>query len=167
MSEMLPIIVVLPLPLALVWAMVSDVMRLEIPNTIPVVLVVAYLLAATVTGVEFLTVLRQLAIAAAVLAAGLALFAARIVGGGDVKLLAGCLPWLGLDQLPLFFLLMSLIGGLLGLVALWLRRFSFGPTWRRSRWFEQLSMGQQKIPYGLAIGTAGLYVMPNIPIIGN
>lgn len=167
MQELLPVILVIPLPLALIWAMVSDIMRLEIPNSIPIILIVAYLFAAVVMELEYLTILQQLAIGAGALIVGLGLFAAGILGGGDVKLLAGCVPWLGLDQLPVFFLLMALAGGLLALATLLLRRFSFNAAWRRSRWFDQLSKGQQKIPYGLAIGCAGLVVTPNIPILGN
>jgi prepilin peptidase CpaA len=167
MRELLPLIVAAPLPLLLAWAMVSDLMRLEIPNAIPIIVVIAFVVAAMVMGFEVVTILRQLAIGIGALVVGLGLFAARVVGGGDVKLLAGLLPWLAPDQLPAFFIWMALVGGLLAVVALLLRNRRLGPAWRRSRWFEELSKGQTKIPYGLAIGCAGLIALPGLPIFGN
>ena len=87
-------ILVLPFPVALLWAMLSDARRFEIPNLVPVILLVGYLVAAVGLQSELHIVLRQLAIGFVALLIGMAMFTLRIVGGGDVKLLASCLPWL-------------------------------------------------------------------------
>ena len=65
-----------------------------------------------------------LGLAAAVFLVGLGLFARQIMGGGDVKLIAALSLWAGLEQFVLFALVTALAGGALGIVCLWLRRWS-------------------------------------------
>ncbi len=64
-------------------------------------------------GVAMLTVL-----------AGLALYARDLMGGGDVKLIAAVSLWAGLAYFPLFALVTTLTGGVLGLISLWCQRWS-------------------------------------------
>ena len=122
MHEWLSWVLVAPFPLALVWAMITDLARFEIPNRIPLLLAGAYLVASLALGEDLLIILRQCGIGAAFLLVGMLLFWRGIMGGGDVKLLAACAPWLAPIQLPAFLFWMALIGGFLGLVALGVRR---------------------------------------------
>jgi prepilin peptidase CpaA len=73
--------------LGLAWAAASDILRYEIPNRV-----------------------CGLALGAAVLLVGLALFAKGWLGGGDVKLLAVVTPWAGLSHLTDFTVVTAFAG---------------------------------------------------------
>lgn len=166
MDHWLTYIFVAPFPASLLWAMLSDLRRFEIPNAIPILLVAAYLLASFVLDVDALVVLRQIGIAAAAVVVGFALFALGVVGGGDVKLVAAVLPWLAPLQIPQFLVIMALFGGLVGLVILGLRQLPPGTILLARPWLRRLRQ-EGKIPYGLAIGCAGLITFANIPLLSN
>ncbi|MEO6042031.1 MAG: prepilin peptidase [Croceibacterium sp.] len=88
----------------------------------------------------------QVALAAGIFAVLAVLFALRAMGGGDVKLLTALALWIE----PLLFLklivLMALLGGLLTVV--------FGAWHIARRRKDRLA-----IPYGVAIASAGLWVL--------
>ncbi len=88
----------------------------------------------------------QLGLAGLVLLVFAGVFAAGLMGGGDVKLIAALALWL--PTLPFLAMLtaMSLAGGLVTLLVLADHRF-------RSR------EGQPEIPYGVAIALAGLLAL--------
>jgi prepilin peptidase CpaA len=91
-------------------------------------------------------VAEQLGVALAAFAVLAVLFALRAMGGGDVKLLTALALWIQ----PIWFLqlliVMSLIGGVLTLV--------FGAWHIARRRKDRIA-----IPYGLAIASAGLWVL--------
>ncbi|MEM7041526.1 MAG: prepilin peptidase [Pseudomonadota bacterium] len=62
-----------------------------------------------------------------VFAAGFALFAFGLMGGGDVKLLAALALWAGIDHIALLLVVTSLAGGLLSIVMVMLRRWMRSP----------------------------------------
>lgn len=156
-----------PFPAALTWAMISDVRNFEIPNAIPILLASAYLVSSLALGTDLLIILRQCGIGGAALALGFVLFAFRIVGGGDVKLMAALVPWLAPAQIPSFLFWMAIAGGLIGLLLLALRHMPALPgTGIGDNWLRRIS-DAGKIPYGLAIGCAGLITFPNIPLLSN
>jgi prepilin peptidase CpaA len=157
---------VAPFPLMLIWAMATDLHRFEIPNRIPVILAAGYLAASLSLGEELLIILRQCGIAAAFLLAGVVLFARGIMGGGDVKLLAATVPWLAPGQLLVFLFWMAMAGGFAGLLALGLRRAPASGRLAENAWFARFKAAN-KIPYGVAIGCAGLITLPNIPLLAN
>ncbi len=159
-------ILVLPFPVALLWAMLSDARRFEIPNLVPVILLVGYLVAAVGLQSELHIVLRQLAIGFVALLIGMAMFTLRIVGGGDVKLLASCLPWLAPLQMPVFLFWMAFTGGILSLCALLIRHKFSGTSLDQTAWLKRVC-DEKKIPYGVAIGCAGLITLPGIPFFNN
>lgn len=66
------------------------------------------------------------------------LWAWRILGGGDVKLMAALLLWQDMDTLPTMLIVMALSGGVQGIVLLLMRQ-------ARMRW-RKLT-----VPYGFAI----------------
>lgn len=125
-----------------------------------------------------------LAVASAVFLFGLVLFARQIIGGGDVKLIAAITLWAGLDQLALFALVTSLVGGGLALGSLWYERWhgvidahlaalgwNFAPAGRAHHTESASSEGSDGIasasidrppltlPYGVAIAAGGLAVV--------
>ncbi len=88
----------------------------------------------------------QLGVAAATFAVLAVLFAFRAMGGGDVKLLTALALWIPPSQFLNLLIIMALVGGLLTIV--------FGAWHIARRQRERLA-----VPYGIAIATAGLWVL--------
>ena len=92
------------------------------------------------------SVAMQLGVALAAFAVLCGMFAMRVMGGGDVKLLTALALWLPWPPFMQLLLYMSLIGGVLTVV------LGAWHVMRRQR-------DKLKIPYGVAIASAGLLVM--------
>jgi len=88
----------------------------------------------------------QIGVALAVFVALAGLFALRMMGGGDVKLLTALALWLPWQPYLRLLVLMALVGGLLTIV--------FG-AWHIAR----RQKDRVKIPYGIAIASAGLWII--------
>jgi prepilin peptidase CpaA len=98
--------------------------------------------------------LGALAVAAAALAVGLGLFAARAMGGGDVKLIAAIALWAGPALVLPFLFVVALAGGALSLVMLSAARLR--PVLVREAVPQPLSA--LRVPYGVAVAAGGLFV---------
>jgi prepilin peptidase CpaA len=147
---------------SLCYGFVSDVKSLRIPNVVSLsvaALFFAHYFSAPASG----------AIAPHLIAAGgaflfmFAVYAAGFMGAGDVKLIGALMLWAGVRDGPAFLLLMSLTGGLIAFVLLLARKVTLArpsttryiPS-RRLRVWTRLGI----FPYGTAICTAGLILMP-------
>jgi prepilin peptidase CpaA len=141
------------------YAMVSDFKSLFIPNWIIVVLVSAFAAFAAL-HMEPASILAHVAVAAVVLLFYLVFFVAGWIAGGDVKLIAATALWMGPAKVGPFVLLTALLGALLALALLLIRRYgdlvsgAWGSSWffRRARALAE----QSQCPYGVAIGAAAL-----------
>lgn len=148
----------------LVWAAATDWQRMEISNRCVLAvsalglikLVVALFMGASVSLLGF-----QLLAALIVFGLGFALFWWGLMGGGDVKLLAALGLYIPFSQLPLFLIVMAVIGGILGCVALILGRKPqwIAPRFKPPSWLGCLKAGQSVVAYGLAIVPAALWVI--------
>ena len=92
----------------------------------------------------------QIVLAAVVLALFAGAFAAGMMGGGDVKLIAALALWLPLVPLLNLLIVMSLAGGVVTLLMIAERR------WRSKKGSGE---GVLEIPYGVAIAFAGLLAL--------
>lgn len=134
------------LAIALLVAAFTDWRRRQIDNKLNAAIALGAPLFWWTAGFSLTDIAWQLGVAllAFVILAGL--FALRWMGGGDVKLLTALALWIK----PLIFvqllMIMALVGGVLTLV--------FGAWHIARRQRERLT-----IPYGLAIATAGLWVL--------
>ncbi len=95
-------------------AAISDVRTRRIPNALVIALFVCGLAANAFLGWQ--TAAMDIAIAFAVLLAGSIAFSFRLIGGGDVKLLAAAAGTLGLPLAVTFILFTLLCGGVLAVV---------------------------------------------------
>lgn len=141
-----PLFLIAPL---LVAAIYFDLRYLRIPNLISIALVGVFAAYAFVAAPDDL--LTRLLVAAVVFALGFLAFAARLVGGGDVKLLPALLLFIPADGLILFANLFSaaLLIGVAIVVALRRSRLAGASGWK--------SLSQPRaFPMGLSIGFAGL-----------
>lgn len=91
-------------------------------------------------------VAAQLLVGLIVFALFAALFAAGMMGGGDVKLLGALALWLPWQALLSLLVLMAVLGGLVTIVTVVDHKL-------------RKKQGQPEIPYGVAIAVAGLWVI--------
>lgn len=149
-----------PLPVLLIAAAVTDVRRFIIPNRITLAVAASGLFAITVaivfgdmTGRQ---AAEQLGVGAAALALGFGLFAMRIWGGGDGKLVGATALWFDPAAAVAFVLYTLLAGGALALVGLLLHANRFA-VWSIPP-LRALPLEQWKgqTPYGVAIAVGAL-----------
>ncbi len=146
----------LSLVLSLVlWAVVSDVRRLQIPNWIPIAIAVLFA-APAVMGAGVGDWVSALALAGLVLTAGFGLFFAGVLGAGDVKLLAAVSLWTGTEGVLALLVGTALAGGVLAGGICLAQRFSIaGPTF--------IAKGQ--VPYALAIACGTAFAFTHVGLI--
>jgi prepilin peptidase CpaA len=156
---------------ALVFAALSDLVSLRIPNWLTGALAIAFPVAAPFAGLgvadHHVDWISHIEAGAAVFAIGTMLFACRILGGGDVKLLAAMALWCGIHLLVPLIFLTSVIGGAFALIVLGLRQPLVQTTilavLRRAPAFLHAKM---PIPYGIPIAIAGVMLAPHLPFLG-
>ncbi|MBU6267468.1 MAG: prepilin peptidase [Sphingomonadales bacterium] len=134
------------LAIALLFAAATDIHRRQIDNWLNAAIALAAPLFWWGSGLDGHAIAMQFLSAAITLGVLWGMFALRLMGGGDVKLLAALALWIK----PVWFLklvmLMALLGGALSLVlAAW-------HLFRRRK--DRIS-----VPYGVAISGAGLWVL--------
>ena len=144
-----PVWLVALLLLTLVAAVVEDASRLRISNLICLAVLVEAVAAMAIEG--FSTSLWQNAVAlACVLAVGTVAFATRLLGGGDVKLLAALALWLDLQHLVWLIAAVFIAGGLVAVAYLSTRLVTSGAAAIRQK--------DRRIPYGIAIAAGAVLV---------
>lgn len=162
---MLASIIVFGPPIFLVLASATDFLEMTIPNWIPALLIIAFLLISPFVGLTFADVAWHFAAALVVFAACFALFAINVMGGGDAKLLTAVALWYGFNtSLFQFLAYTGYLGGLLTVMIILLRA-----NWEKLAAvgikLPQTLMVANKIPYAIAIGAAGLLTYPNAPLV--
>lgn len=144
---------------ALVWAAVSDVRYYQIPNGASAAVAGAFLLMAAFMRASFL--FGGLAVGVGVFAVCTVLFARRMIGGGDVKLMTAVGFWCGPALLTQFALVTSLAGAALAVVMLSpiARRLPAPPC---DGWVPVdpgAGVMRQPVPFAVAIAAGGLWVL--------
>jgi prepilin peptidase CpaA len=132
----------------LIAASCWDVLKLRIPNMIPLALVLLFLLQLLIgPGVQVpLDHLLAMGLALLVL---LPLFALNMLGGGDVKLLPAVALWLGMGKLAPLLILVGIIGGMFALC--WLAMRWLIRTGLRGRRLPPSLQAQAPLPFALPI----------------
>lgn len=152
-------------PTCMLICVMTDYYKMVIPNSVCAVLIVLFPAIALFFGMQWLVIFENYVAALLVLFCILPLYVIGKMGAGDVKLLASSAVWFGFDvSLVMFLLLMSIIGALLTISILVLRGYSQILSYMRINPPEHI-MGGKKIPYGIAIGIAGLIVYPHAPVM--
>ena len=156
-------LVLIALPLLLAAAAGWDLASFTIPNFLQLGLIgsfagfaVAAHLAAPDIGHHLLAGLIGLLI-------GFTLFALGYVGGGDAKLYACLLLWLGLRDVMSYTLLASFLGGMLTLGLMGARRLPLPPLLARQGWIARLH-DSRAIPYGVALSAGAFLLLPGTEI---
>jgi len=148
-------------PALVVVAALKDATSYTIPNWISLALIAAFAPVALVSGASLMTMGLCLAAGLAALLVGMGMFAARWIGGGDAKLFAAAVLWLGWPAAGTFMLVTALAGGALTLGLLSLRSGWFEPVLAGSPpWVRKLGARNGDIPYGVAIAVGALMAFP-------
>ena len=159
--QILQFALLLVFPALVVVAALKDVTSYTIPNWISLALIAAFAPAALASGASLAAVGLCLAAGLVALLVGMGMFAARWIGGGDAKLFAGAVLWLGWPAAGTFMLVTALAGGALTLGLLSLRSGWFEPVLAGSPpWVRKLGAKDGDIPYGVAIAVGALAAFP-------
>ena len=142
---------------AMIYVTISDMRTRRIPNWLVIALGLAYLPLAWVAGHSSIDMAVNIGAGAVMFAVGVVLFAKGWIGGGDVKLAAVSVMWLGAGLALPYVLLTSLFGAafaLAGLLGLHLMaRKGHGGT----RTIDS------KMPYAPGMACAGLLLLQVSP----
>jgi prepilin peptidase CpaA len=160
------IVLVALLPALLIAAAVWDLTSYTIPNLFILALlglfaVFAAALAFSGSPMDWHQAALHFLAGGIGLLAGMGLFAAGWIGGGDAKLFAVVTLWLGWNALLEYTLLASLLGGGLTLALLSLRRVALPPFLTRQDWLMRLADKHAGVPYGVALSVAALLILPH------
>ncbi len=162
MPAILQIAVASAFPILMVVAAMTDLTTYTIPNWISLALIGAFLALAVAVGMPLSGFGGHLAVGAAALVAGMGMFAAGWVGGGDAKLLAAACLWLGWPTTQGFLLDTAVAGGVLALVLLVARKdFVRACVPHRLGWMNRLATPGEPAPYGVAIAVGALAAFPS------
>ena len=146
-------------PAAMAFAGAMDLLTMTIPNRISLALIAAFLICAVLAGLSLEQIMMHLACGGLILAIGIGMFAAKLLGGGDAKLMAASAIWVGPDNLMIYFLVISILGGVLALALLAYRRFP-AQSLALPDWALKLHAPGSSMPYGVAIAAAALWIYP-------
>ncbi len=160
-------ILILAVFLALmIYAAGHDVMTMTIPNHISIALVALFPFAALVSGLTLVEAGWHLAVFTATFAVAVALFALKVFGGGDAKLLSATALFIGPAAMSPFVMGIAVCGGALTLVIIIARRLApvtepVGP------WMPRSLVDGQGVPYGVAITAGAFLAIPSSPLLAG
>jgi len=153
-------------PVLVIIAALTDATSFTIPNRISAALIVAFFPAALALARPAGEIGADAAVAFVALLAGMGMFAAGWIGGGDAKLLAAASLWLGLLAMPLFLIVTALAGGALAVLLMnarspWVQPYLAGAP----DWLTRLATPGADVPYGVAIATGALAAFPQCALM--
>lgn len=147
-------------PAAMIFAAAMDLFTMTIPNRVSLALLLAFVGAAPLSGMDWHLFFVHVGLGAATLALGVFMFWRGWLGGGDAKLLSATVLWLGPQFLLPYIVMVSILGGLLALIILIYRGLVL-PAWlTKQAWAMRLHDKGMGIPYGIALAGAGIWIYP-------
>ncbi len=148
-------------PAIMAFAASSDLLTMTISNRISLILAGGFFVLALLNGMSGMEILLHATAGGIVLIISFVCFARGWIGGGDAKLAAATVLWLGFSHLLDYLLMASLFGGALTLLLLQARKFPL-PSWLAGQeWAQRLHDTNTGIPYGIALAAAALFIYPD------
>jgi len=157
-------LVLIALPLLLAVAAGWDIASFTIPNFLTLALLGAFVVFAFAAGLSFTVIGWHLLAGILGLLIGFTLFAIGHVGGGDAKLFAVMVLWLGLKDLMPYALIASVLGGVLALGLILMRSWPLPAFLARQAWVMKLHDSKAGIPYGVALAAAAFILLPSTEV---
>ena len=152
-------IVALGFCMASAW---SDWNGMVIPNVYPAGVLLSFVIAygatyALAPDITYFSSLKSHLIAlGAIFGVTFILFSLRMIGAGDSKLAAVVALWVGLEGLMTFLFFMGIVGGLLGLVALYIQKAKPAKEPSEGSFVDRVQKGESAVPYGIAIAIGAI-----------
>lgn len=163
---MLEASILIVFPFCMAFAAISDMLSMTIANRIPVFLAASFAVIAPLTGMDWQSFGMHFAAGGMVLAVTFGLFAVGAMGGGDAKLLAAASLWFGFGvELLQYLVTASIVGGLLTIAIMSFRRSLLAAFVSQNMFLRHLADTRLGIPYGIALGIAGLLTYPSSPLM--
>jgi prepilin peptidase CpaA len=156
-------LVLVALPFLLAAAAGWDLASFTIPNFLQVGLIAGFAAFAVASHLALGDIGHHLLAGCIGLAIGFTLFALGYVGGGDAKLYACLLLWLGLRDVMAYTLVSSVLGGVLTLGLMGLRSLPLPSFAARQDWVMRLH-ASRAIPYGVALAAGVFVILPGTEI---
>lgn len=150
----------LAFPALLIFAAASDLLTMTISNRLCAAIALAYVPVAALAGAGLQDIAIHIGAAAVMLALGFALFIPGWIGGGDAKLAAAVVLWLGPYDGLAWALVAAVFGGSLTLALLSARLMPLPAMLATQPWIARLYDRHGGIPYGIALAAAGLLIYP-------
>lgn len=168
MSETLQLVFAAIFLLCVIYAIITDISQLRIPNMVTIVLVAAFIPYMLLGNVQ--TIWLHFAVAGVVFIVLFLSFAMGWLGAGDVKFASAIALWAGPVHGTAFLVYFALLGGLFALILLVLRSAqntypiiaTYPVLHKMSGWARNKIM-----PYGVPLGLAALLVAPAIFGMGS
>ncbi|MDP2206038.1 MAG: prepilin peptidase [Alphaproteobacteria bacterium] len=132
---------------------ISDVQRLRIPNTYVLIVLGSFAVAFALSPSSFGVWWHPFAAGGVFLVITYVMFAFNMLGAGDAKLGAALALWVGLPGLMAYVMYMAIVGGLLGVASLFLKKRKPFKNPREGSWVATVQGGGNAVPYGIAITT--------------
>lgn len=154
-------------PFAMAFAASSDLLTMRISNKLVLLLALGFFVIALLVEMPLQQFAMHVLCAVVVLVVAFGMFAMGWIGGGDAKLAAATTLWLGFGLTLPYLAYTAILGGVLTLVILSLRRLPLeGLTANRPwlGWLARLHDRKQGVPYGIAMAIAGLLIYSNTAI---
>jgi prepilin peptidase CpaA len=148
-------------PAMMAFAASSDLFTMTIANKVSLILIGGFVLLALLTGMSGHDMLVHAGVAAAVLVIAFLCFTRGWIGGGDAKLAATTVLWLGVAHLADYLVYASLLGGALTLLIIQYRAVPMPQLLLGREWAERLHRPDSGVPYGIALAIAALVVYPH------
>lgn len=146
---------------AMVYSALRDVLTMQVSDRVVLMLLGLFPILAPLSGWTLESMLLSTALAMIVFFASVGFFALGWMGGGDGKLITVSVLWLGTDQTVGFIFYTALVGGLCTACLLGFRRLALPLVWQSKAWIVRLHRPENGAPYAVAIGSAGLIVLPH------
>ena len=152
------------LPAGLIMAAISDLRSMIIPNRLCLILAACFFPAALCAQLSLEQWMQCLGMGGLGLVAGMLMFALRLMGGGDAKLIAATSLWFGFSGFMSFLVYTALAGGAFTLLLLGCRHIASVYALPLKGWIERLMKPKGDIPYGVAICIGGILAIPHGPM---
>ena len=147
-------------PVLLAFAAFSDLFTMTIANRVSLILVGGFFGLALLIGMNTHDMLSHAGAGAAVLIVAFICFTQGWIGGGDAKLAAAAVLWLGVGHIADYLIYASLLGGALTMALIHFRTMPMPQMLMGREWAERLHRQDAGIPYGIALAVAALVVYP-------
>ncbi len=148
---------------AMIYSALKDLVAMQVSDRVVLLLLALFPVLAPLAGWSLESIMLSVAVAMIAFFASVAFFALGWIGGGDGKLITVSVLWLGAEQAPSFVFQAALLGGLCAVGLLVFRRLALPLAWQSKAWIVRLHSAETGVPYAVAIGIAGLIVLPYTP----